>query len=170
MRFLAGVVGGLEEHAGQTTDTDTDVEPDVLYVYRVSGANAFGEPVDASEPVEIRTPQADPTAYSPATGAPTINGERYVGEVLTAGTSGIADADGLQDVTFTYQWLADAADIAGATHSSYTTTGADENKTLKVRVAFTDDQGNDETLLSAATAAISAATTELTAEFRGIPP
>ena len=156
--------------AGQTTYTDTDVEPDVLYVYRVSGINSFGEPLDASEPVEIRTPQPDPASNSPATGTPTINGEPNVGEVLTAGTSGIADADGLHDVTFTYQWLADDAAIAGATHSSYTTTAADENKTLKVRVAFTDDQGNDETLLSAPTAAISAATTELTAEFRGIPP
>ena len=157
--------------SGQTTYTytDTDVEPDVLYVYRVRGANAFGDPRDASEPVAIRTPQSDPPANSPATGAPTINGEPHVGEVLTADTSGIADADGLHDATFTYQWLADDAAIAGATHSSYTPTGADENKTLKVRVAFTDDEGNVETLTSAATAAISAGTTELTAEFWDIP-
>ena len=30
-----------------------------------------------------------------------------VGETLTADTSGIADADGLTNVTFSYQWLAD---------------------------------------------------------------
>ncbi len=154
---------------GQTTYTDTDVEPDVLYEYRVRGVDVFGEPRDASEPVTIRTPQSGPAANSPATGAPTINGEPDVGEVLTADTSGIADADGLGDATFTYQWLADDAAIAGATHSSYTPTGADENKTLKVRVAFTDDEGNVETLTSAATAAIGAGTTELTAEFWDIP-
>ena len=57
---------------GQTTYTDTDVEPGVLYEYRVRGADTFGEPRDASEPVEIRV--ADPAGNSPATGAPTISG------------------------------------------------------------------------------------------------
>ena len=154
---------------GQTTYTDTNTEPGVLYAYRVRGANPFGEPRDASEPVAIRTPQPDPATNNPATGAPTIDGEPHVGEALTAGTSGIADADGMSGAVFTYQWLADDTDIADATRSNYTPTGADENKTLKVRVAFTDDEGNAETLTSAATAAISAATTELTAEFRDIP-
>ena len=44
---------------------------------------------------------------SPATGAPTINGTARVGESLTASTSEIADADGLANASFTYQWLAD---------------------------------------------------------------
>ena len=41
---------------------------------------------------------------SPATGAPAITGTAQVGEMLTADTSGIADADGLDNVAFAYQW------------------------------------------------------------------
>ena len=38
-----------------------------------------------------------------ATGTPAITGGAQVGEVLTASTNGIADADGLPS-SFTYQW------------------------------------------------------------------
>ena len=99
---------------------------------------------------------AAPASNTPATGAPTVSGTAQVGETLTAGTSGIVDADGLTNATFNYQWLADDADIAGATGSTYTLVEADEGKTVKVRVSFTDDGGNDETLTSAATDAVAA--------------
>ena len=55
---------------------------------------------------------------SPATGVPTISGTAQVWETLTADTSGIADVDGLNDVAFTYQWLADDTEIDGATSST----------------------------------------------------
>ena len=95
-------------------------------------------------------------ANSPATGAPTISGTVQVGETLTADTSGIADENGLENLTFTYQWLADDDAIAGATDSTYTLADADEGKAIKVQVSFTDDAGNDETLTSAATDAVAA--------------
>ena len=94
---------------------------------------------------------------SPATGQPTISGTVQVGETLTADTSGIADDDGLINATFSYQWLADDADIAGATASTYPLVAADEGKTVKVRVTVTDDLGNETTLTSAATNAVEAA-------------
>ena len=96
-------------------------------------------------------------ANSPATGAPAITGTAQVGETLTANTSGIADDDGLGNVRYEYQWLADDAEIAGVTISTYTLAAADEGKTIKVRVRFTDDAGNDESLTSAATDAVAAA-------------
>ena len=99
---------------------------------------------------------AAPPENSAATGAPSISGTAQVGETLTVDTSGIVDADGLTNATFTYQWLADDADIPGATGSTYTLAEADEGKTVKVRVSFTDDGGNDETLTSAATDAVAA--------------
>ena len=95
---------------------------------------------------------------NPATSAPTVSGTAQVGETLTADTSGIADADGLTNATFTYQWLADDTDIAGATGSTYTLVEADEGKTVKVRVSFTDDAGNGETLTSEATDPVTATT------------
>ncbi len=100
---------------------------------------------------------AAPTPNNPSTGAPTISGTAQVGETLTADTSGIADEDGLDDVSFSYQWLADDADIAGATGSTYTLEEADEGKAITVQVSFTDDAGNDETLTSAATGAVATA-------------
>ena len=100
---------------------------------------------------------AAPQPDSPATGEPTIIGTAQVGEVLTAGTTGIADADGLSGATFAYQWLADDVDISGATDASYTLVAADEGRTIKVRVIVTDDAGNETTLTSAATEAVAAA-------------
>ena len=95
-------------------------------------------------------------ANSPATGALAISGTAQVGETLTADTSGIADTDGLSNVTYSYQWVASDGtsdtDIAGATGSTYTLVDADEGRTVKVRVSFTDDADNRETLTSAATA------------------
>ena len=101
-----------------------------------------------------RSDQEDVQENSAASGAPTINGTAQVGEILTASTSGISDADGLANASFTYQWLADDADINGATTSSYTVVAADAGKTIKVHVSFTDDDGNEESVTSAATAAV----------------
>ena len=106
-------------------------------------------------------------ANSPATGAPTITGTAQVGETLTASTTGISDSDGLTNATFTYQWLADDADIAGATGSTYTLVAADSGKAIKVQVSFTDDAGNAESLTSAATTA--AALPPLTASAHDVP-
>ena len=99
------------------------------------------------------------TPNSPAIGAPTISGTAQVGETLTANTSGVADADGLSNVQYEYQWLADDAEIAGASGSAYTLTDSEESKAIKVEVTFTDDAGNDESLTSAATDAVAAAST-----------
>ena len=97
-----------------------------------------------------------PPPNTPATGLPTITGTAQVGDTLTAVTTGIEDADGLDNVTFTYQWLADDAEINGATAPTYILVAADEGKAIKVQVSFTDDAGNEETLTSAATAAVAA--------------
>ena len=106
--------------------------------------------------IEPCSEDADTSDNSPATGAPTISGTVQVGETLTADTSGIADADGLTSVTYSYQWLADDAEIAGATSLTYTLADTDEGKAIKVQVSFTDDAGNDETLTSAATPVVAA--------------
>ena len=143
------------------TYTDTDVEPGVLYVYRVKGVDFLGYAHEASEPFEIRTEGATPVENSPPAGAPTIGGTAQVDETLTANTSGISDSDGLANATFAYQWIgvesdSTEADITGATGSSYTLVAADQGKTIKVKVSFTDDGDNDESVTSAATAAVAA--------------
>ena len=115
--------------------------------------------VAEGDEIEPCSEDADTPDNSPATGAPTISGTAHVGETLTADTSGISDADGRTNATFSYQWLADDADISGATNATYTLADTDEGKAIKVQVGFTDDTGNGETLTSAATDAVAAAPT-----------
>ena len=88
------------------------------------------------------------TVNSPATGSVSITGTPVVGQTLTADTTGISDSDGMTSATFTYQWLADDTEISGATDSSYTLVAGDQGKPFQVRVTFTDDAGNEESLSS----------------------
>ncbi len=123
-----------------------------------AGAVCMGDGRKQSAPVTAII--AGPEQNSPATGAPTITGTEQVGETLTADISGIADGDGLTNVSYSYQWIANDgnsdSDVADATGSSYTLVAADEGKTIKVRVDFTDDSGNVETLTSASTSSVAA--------------
>ena len=109
---------------------------------------------------------------SPAAGSPSISGMAQVGETLTASTSGISDADGLTKVSYGYQWIRSdgntETDISGATNSTYELAGVDEGKTIKVRVTFTDDANNEESLISQPTATV-AAVPPLTADFLNTP-
>ena len=96
-----------------------------------------------------------------ATGSPTISGIVQVGQTLAASTTGIADTDGLTNAAYSYQWIANDgssdSDIADATANAYTLVAGDAGKTIKVKVSFTDDGGNDqETRTSAPTAAVAA--------------
>ena len=103
-----------------------------------------------SQTVEVRVVWA--VSGSPATGAPTISGAAQAGQTLTADPSGIADDDGITNPTFCYQWVSNDgnadADIPDATASTYEVSDDDVGKTIKVRVTFTDDAGNGESLTS----------------------
>ena len=167
--------------------TDTDGLTNVAYSYQwlaadsdIAGATSSSYPLaDADEGKTIRvkvsftdddenpesltsvaTEAVQPKANSPATGQPTISGTAQVGETLTADTSGIADADGLDTAAFSYQWIAERVEISGATGSTYIPTDSDEGQGVKVRVSFTDDAGNEESLTSGATVAVMAAEPE----------
>ena len=98
--------------------------------------------------VEEVTTSMGQRANSPATGGPGITGTVQAGETLTATTDGIEDEDGLTGAVFAYQWVRSGADIEGAASSTYTMTGDDEGKAIHVRVTFTDDAGNAESVTS----------------------
>ena len=97
-----------------------------------------------------------PVPNTPATGLPTISGTVRAGETLTADTSGIDDEDGLTNVIFSYQWLAGDVEIQGAASYSYTLSDDDAGRAIRVRVSFTDDNDNEESLYSEPTAAATA--------------
>ena len=108
---------------------------------------------------------------TPATGAPIIASpfwypaEPRVTRELRARTFYIEDEDGMVNVTFAYQWIANDGstdtDIVGASGQEYTLQASDEGMTIKVRVSFTDDAGNSESRTSEPTV-------EVVAEDAGI--
>ena len=157
--------------AGATGPSYTLVDADegkTLKV-KVSFADDAGNDEQLSSAATTAVAAAPPPPNTPATGLPTISGTAQVGETLAPDTTGIADDDGLDNVTFTYQWLADDAEINGATAPTYILVAADEGKAIKVEVSFTDDAGNDEELTSAATAAVAAAPPPPNTPATGLP-
>ena len=129
------------------------------YDVRVHSTNAIGNSQWTQSATAFST-----LAGTAATGAPTITGTAAVGQPLAVDLTGIADADGLTNASYSYQWvrvdadgLSNPADITDATDATYTLVDADLGTTLKVRVTFDDDGGNTETLTSAATATVTPA-------------
>ena len=106
----------------------------------------------------VRIVPTSASSNTSATGLPSISGTAHVGETLMADTTGIVDADGLGNATFSYQWIRSDGttdtEIEGATDATYTLVSADVGTTIKVQVSFTDVFDNDESRTSAATAVV----------------
>ena len=114
--------------------------------------------------VAAAAPNSDPT------GLPTISGTPRVDETLTADTAAINDANGLTNVSYTYVWMGTQVVVDETSGISYTIgfqsreqtgptyalTPADQGATIKVRVTFTDDDGYQDSLTSAATEPVAA--------------
>ena len=152
-----GNTGTDIENATAETHTLTDDDTGKTIEVRVSFTDDRGNEETLTG---AATTAVQPRPNSPATGVPSINGTAQVDETLTADISGIADADGLDNVSYTYQWIANDGtadtDIENARSATYTPVTADQGKTIKVRVSFTDDADHEETLTSAATGVVAA--------------
>ena len=133
-----------------TTEKDSELVVPVFtthdaYIHAATSGDGTGT---YTIEVEEVTTSMGQRANSPATGGPGITGTVQAGETLTATTDGIEDEDGLTGTVFAYQWVRSDTDIEGAASSTYTMTGDDEGKPIQVRVTFTDDAGNAESLTS----------------------
>ena len=143
-----------------TSYTITSLSLDTEYAVRVIATNGAGDGPPSAEQTETAqaqtSEQQESTPNTPATGAPAISGTAQVGETLTAGTGGISDENGLDNASFSYQWVrsdgTSDTNISGATASTYTVHNDDAGKSIRVRVSFRDDDGNDESLTSEAAA------------------
>ncbi len=136
-----------------------NLQAETAYDVRVHSTNAIGNSQWTQSATAFST-----LAGTAATGAPAITGTAAVGQPLAVDLTGIEDADGLTNVSYSYQWvrvdadgLSNEVDITDATDATYTLADADLGTTLKVRVTFDDDAGNTETLTSAATATVTTA-------------
>ena len=159
---VEGTTDWTNWYAGETPVTRaviTNLQSATAYDVRVHSTNAIG----SSQWVQSATAFST-LAGNAATGAPTITGTAAVGQPLAVDLTGIEDADGLTNVSYSYQWVrvdadgtSNEVDITDATDATYTLVYADLGKTLKVRVSFDDDGGSTETLTSAATATVTTA-------------
>ena len=113
----------------------------------------------SSEQLKIRINGAEKSTNRPATGAPEITGTPQVGQTLSASIGDIADSDGLPATfpeDYTLQWVREDGDgtnpedISNETSHTYTLTGDDVGKKVRVRVSFTDQLSGMETVTSAA--------------------
>jgi len=114
----------------------------------------------------VGAPWAGAQDNNEPTGVPTIGGTVRVWERLTVDMSGVTDADGLSDAEFTYEWYANDGTYQVGTDGLFVDgrigvptlviPAWTEGMTLWVRVEFTDDAGNDETVHSLETATVAA--------------
>ena len=157
-----------------TTHTITDLTGGVEYAVRVIATNDVGDGPPSTEaaatPAGGTSEQNTETENSAPTGLPAVTGTPQVDQTLTADTSPIDDADGLTSVSYRYQWTAGGSDIDGATGSSHELTYSEQGQTIQVRVTFTDDRNNAETLTSIATAEVAAAPEPLTVRLKVAAP
>jgi hypothetical protein len=125
------------------TLVQSDVGTQISVQASYTDGGGTGESVTSTQTAAVANVNDAPT------GGVSISGLALTGEVLTAVTGSLADADGLG--TLAYQWVSGGVDIPAETNSTYTLLASDEGKTVTLRVSYTDDFGTAESVLSPAT-------------------
>ena len=123
------------EIAGATEPTYTLVDADARKTIKVKVS--FTD--DANNQESRTSARTMPIELPPnilPTGLPTINGTPQVRRPLTVDTSEIADADGMEESVFLYQWLAKNSEVtrelAGEHSPTYTPSPAEEGFAIMV--------------------------------------
>jgi hypothetical protein len=137
---------GGTDIAGATASTYTltqaEVGKTITVTVRYTDLQNTPETVTSSATTAVANVNDLPTGL-------TISGTPALGDTLTANTTLIADADGLNTPPgYLYQWKADGAVIPGATNATFILTLNEVGTTITVEVSFTDLQGTYETLIS----------------------
>jgi Ca2+-binding RTX toxin-like protein len=143
--------GYVDVGADQATYTlgDADVGGTVRVKVSYTDGQGFTDTVTSAGTASIANVNDAPT------GAVTIDGTANTGQVLTANTLTLADADGLG--AFHYQWQRDSGSgfvAVGADQATYALTAADLGAVLRVVTSYTDGNGTGEAKTSAATSTV----------------
>ena len=138
---------------------DADGEVSLSVGSNVITIDVTAEDGETTQTYNVTVTRAENT---PATGAPTIGGTAQLGQTLTVDTSGIADADGLTNVSYGGIWSANEGYIrvlfVPGADLSYTVSRRDVGMTLEITVHFEDDAGETHFLTSVKTAEVAATT------------
>ncbi len=107
--------------------------------------NQLAQAYGAGVTFEVIAPDPGPGS-APTAGAANVGGTAAIGQVLTA--TPVGWNTGTPSGPYTYQWIrcgtggGTCVDIAGQTGSSYTVTGADGGRTLRVLISVTNVYGS----------------------------
>ena len=155
-----GANGAFEPIAGATSQSytlgDADVGREVRVEVRYTDGNNTAESLTSDATTAVTNVNDEPT------GSVAIGGTATEDETLTAETTALQDADGLpaDAAGYRYQWQSNTGangafeNIDNATSETYTLGDEDVGREVRVQVNYTDDGGMDESLTSAATAAV----------------
>ncbi len=151
-RFDYSLDGGLSWLAGVGSSFTVPVGSYAAGVIQVRQFDAAGNQ-SASVARFLDTLDVNPANNVSVNQSPTgnvyVSGTATLGQVLSADTSRLADADGAGNLaTPNYQWLRGGDYIAGANASSYTLGTGDVGAAISVRVSYTDALGRVENLMS----------------------
>ncbi len=138
--------------AGATSKTYVPVAGDVGETLKVK---VTGTKTNYTSANATSTPTASVTGTVMTPGTVTVSGTARPGQTLTANEGTWTPAG----VTFEYQWIRGATDIAGATSKTYVPVTADLGQTLKVRVTGTKSGYTSVSATSVATAVVKAVST-----------
>ena len=164
---------GATQQTYVVSSTDVGTQISIRYSYTDNGGTqevitSKPEPtVPVTAPVSPTTPNTpvvDPGVTDPNNSAPVgplvILGDALVGETLIARPNGIADADGINYGSASFQWLRDGTPISGATAQTYLVGTADRGAQLSVQWTYLDNGGSRETITSKPEAAVPGGTTQ----------
>ena len=116
--------------------------------------------------LRVRDTSVDVPENNPASGLPVFATAPFVGQWLTADTSGISDSDGLSNVVFEYRWYRSGVRLGRYSGSRYLLQSSDVGHSITVQVRFLDDAGFAE---RSSSQVVTVSEGELTAEFQGVP-
>jgi VCBS repeat-containing protein len=145
--------GAVISGATATTYTLGDVDVGTSISVRVTYTDAHGT---AEGPLTSAATAAVVNVNDVPLGLPVISGTLKDGQVLTADTSGMSDADGLG--VFTYQWKSAGVNV-GTDSSTYTLLVSDIGNAITVDITYADGHGTSESLTSVATGVVSSSNT-----------
>ena len=150
-----------------STQTDSTHEDDGSVTVTLDSGTGYTVGEDDSATVFMKD-----NDNSPARGAPTISGQPWVGQTQTASTSGISDADGLNNASYRHEWrrvdssnnetkISPTSTSVSASNymkfsGIYIVREADRGSTIKVKVSFNDDEDDPRTANESRTSAATA--------------
>lgn len=166
-----GVDGGAISYQWSANGTEISGATSSTYVIDESLASAtitvtVSYTDNASNDELITSDETSAVSLPPVNvvGTVTISGVLESGSVLTAT---VADDNGFDAATVTYEWAADTVAISGATAATYTLTDDEVGKTITVKAMYSDNDEFSEDITSAASAAVAAAGNNSPATFAG---